>query len=62
MEHSFALLADFPRIGAEVFHLAPLQRRYRYESHYIFYTEEDYGVMIRDLFHVAQDIRPSLFR
>ena len=46
MERSFGLLADF----------------YRFESHYIYYTEESYGLLIRDLFHVAQDIRASLFR
>ena len=62
MERSFGLLADFPSIGTEVFHLAPMHWRYRFESHYIYYTEESYGLLIRDLFHVAQDIRASLFR
>jgi toxin ParE1/3/4 len=49
-------------MGTEVFHLAPGHRRFRFESHHIYYTPEPYGVLIRDLFHVAQDIRASLFR
>lgn len=61
-ERTFGLLADFPRIGIEVEELANRHRRFRFQSHNIFYTEEPYGVVIRDIFHVAQDIRPALFR
>lgn len=61
-EHTFGLLADFPRIGIEAFELAARHRRFRFQSHNIFYTEEAFGVLIRDVFHVHQDIRPALFR
>lgn len=62
LERIFGLLADFPKMSVEAYHLAPAHRRFQFQSHYIFYTEEPYGVFIRDLFHVAQDIRPALFR
>lgn len=62
LERTFDLLANFPRMGTEVFHLAPAHRRFRFESHHIYYTPEPHGVLIRDLFHAAQDIRPALFR
>ena len=62
LERTFSLLTDFPRMGIEVYHLAANHRRFRFESHNIYYTEEPYGVLIRDLFHVTQDIRPALFR
>jgi len=62
LERTFGLLADFPKMGAEVYDLAPTHRRFRFQYHHIFYTEESYGVFIRDIFHVAQDIRPALFR
>ena len=61
-ERTFGLLADFPRIGVEVEELAHGHRRFRFQSHNIFFTEEAYGVLIRDLFHVAQDVRAALFR
>jgi toxin ParE1/3/4 len=61
-ERTFGLLADFPRIGIEVPDLANRHRRFRFQSHNIFYTEEPYGVLIRDIFHASQNVRPALFR
>lgn len=59
---TFGLLADFPRMGLEADHLALGLRRFGFQSHLIFYAEEPDGVLIRDIFHTAQDIRPALFR
>lgn len=61
-ERTFDLIANFPRIGAPVDELASGHRRFRFQSHYVFYTEESDGiVLIRAIFHVGQDIRPQLF-
>lgn len=56
-----SLLADFPRIGQLVNELASGYRRFRFQSHNIFYTEEATYVLIRAIYHCAQDIRPQLF-
>jgi hypothetical protein len=41
--------------------LVPGHRRFRFQSHYIFYTEETDHVLIRRLIHVKQALRPGLF-
>jgi toxin ParE1/3/4 len=61
LERTFSLLADFPRIGQSVDELAPRHRRFRFQSHSIFYTEEAAYILIRAIYHHAQDIRPQLF-
>ena len=61
-ERIFALLAQFPRMGISADELAPGLRRFQFQAHFIFYTEETDHVLIRALFHVAFDIRPQLFR
>jgi toxin ParE1/3/4 len=61
LERSFGLLADFPKIGASVDELLAGARRFRFQSHNIFYTEEGGGVLIRAVLHVSQDLRPELF-
>jgi toxin ParE1/3/4 len=61
LERMFGLLADFPRIGAPVDELAAGHRRFRFQSHHIFYTEEAAYVLIRAIIHSAQEIRPQLF-
>jgi toxin ParE1/3/4 len=58
---SFGLLADFPRIGQAVDELALGYRRFRFQSHLIFYTVQPDHVEIRGIVHNAQDIRPHLF-
>ena len=60
-ERTFGLLADFPGIGTSADELVPGYRRFRFQSHYIFYTEEADHVLIRALIHVRQDLRASLF-
>ncbi|HEX7920318.1 MAG TPA: type II toxin-antitoxin system RelE/ParE family toxin [Bradyrhizobium sp.] len=61
LERTFGLLADFPRIGQSVDELASRHRRFRFQSHSIFYTEEAGYILIRAIYHHAQDIRPQLF-
>ena len=60
-QQTFELLASFPRIGRSADELCQGYRRYRYQSHYIFYTEEAEHVLIRTILHTAQDLRPDLF-
>jgi toxin ParE1/3/4 len=60
-ERTFSLLADFPGIGISAAELVTGYRRFRFQSHYIFYTEEADHVLIRALIHVRQDLRPALF-
>lgn len=55
---SFGLLADFPQ---QVDELAAGYRRFRFQSHLIFYTVQSDHVEIRAILHGAQDIRPQLF-
>jgi toxin ParE1/3/4 len=61
LERTFGLLADFPGIGISVHELVPGHRRFRFQSHYIFYTQEADHVLIRRLIHVKQALRPGLF-
>jgi len=61
LERTFGLLADFPRIGQAVDELAAGHRRFRFQSHYIFYTEESAHILIRAIIHSAQEMRPQLF-
>ena len=61
LDRTFGLLADFPGIGHVVDELRGGYRRFRFQSHFVFYTAEPDGVVIRAIFHVARDIRPQLF-
>ena len=61
-KRTFDLLAHFPLIGRAADDLVPGYRRYRFQSHYIFYTGEPDHVLIRALPHTAQNLRPELFR
>jgi toxin ParE1/3/4 len=58
---SFGLLADFPLIGQTADELAAGYRRFRFQSHLIFYTVKPDHIEIRAIVHAAQDIRPQLF-
>lgn len=60
-ERTFGLLADFPGIGISADELVPGYRRFRFQSHYVFYTVETSHVLIRALIHVRQNLRPALF-
>jgi toxin ParE1/3/4 len=60
-QKTFELIAAFPGIGRAADELSPGYRRYRYQSHYIFYTQESDHILIRSIIHVAQNLRPDLF-
>ncbi|WP_315736211.1 MULTISPECIES: type II toxin-antitoxin system RelE/ParE family toxin [unclassified Bradyrhizobium] len=61
LERTFDLLANFPRIGASVDDIAPGHRRFRFQAHIVFYTEDRDGVVIRAIMHHSREIRPDLF-
>ncbi|WP_234679337.1 type II toxin-antitoxin system RelE/ParE family toxin [Bradyrhizobium monzae] len=48
-------------MGQQVDELAVGYRRFRFQSHLIFYTVQPDHVEIRAILHGAQDIRPQLF-
>lgn len=60
-EKLFELIASFPGMGRSADELKPGYRRYRHQSHYIFYTLADDGVVIQTILHAAQNLRPELF-
>lgn len=61
LERTFGLLAEFPDIGIDAAEFVPRHRRFRFQSHHVFYTVEADHVLIRALVHVRQDLRPALF-
>jgi len=61
LDRAFSLIADFPRIGTRVDVLRTGYRRFRFQSHYIFYTEEADHIVIRKLLHVRQNPHAKLF-
>ncbi len=61
LEMTFSLVADFPRIGQPADELRARYRRFRFQSHYVLYTDEGDHVVIRAILHTAKDIRPPLF-
>lgn len=61
LDRIFGLLADFPGIGQSAEELKPGYRRFRFQAHIIFYTEDAEGVFIRAVVHSARNIRPELF-
>jgi len=61
LERIFELLADFPKMGAAADELLIGARRFRFQSHVIFYTEDGGDILIRAVFHAAQNLRPDLF-
>jgi toxin ParE1/3/4 len=61
LERTFGLVADFPGIGTSADELVRGYRRFRFQSHYIFYTQEGDNVLIGALVHVRQNLRADLF-
>ena len=58
---TFALICDFPIIGAASDEFVPGMRRIRFQSHYIFFTNEGDHILIRSIYHVRQRLRAELF-
>ena len=48
-------------IGVAAFEIKAGLRRYRHQSHYIFYTEQGDALLIEDLIHVRRNLRRDLF-
>jgi toxin ParE1/3/4 len=61
LERTFDLLANFSRIGTSVDDIAPGCRRFRFQAHVVFYSEEPGCVTIRVVLHHSRQIRPDLF-
>jgi len=57
----FELIAAFPGIGRSADELRSGYRRYRHQSHYVFYTFDSDSVLIETIIHVSQELRPDLF-
>lgn len=58
---SFELLVGFPGIGAAAFEIKQGWRRYRFQSHHIFYSQQTDHIAIEAILHVARNIGPDLF-
>lgn len=58
---TFKLLADFPGIGPAAYEMKAGWRRYRYQSHYVFYTDRGNHVLIEAILHIKRNIRSDLF-
>jgi toxin ParE1/3/4 len=52
LERTFGPLAE---------ELAARHRRFRFQAHHIFYTEEHGHIVIRAIYHHSREIRPELF-
>ncbi len=61
LDRTFDLLASFPGIGRAVDDIAPGFRRFRFQAHTVFYTQDRGFVLIRAVVHQSREIRPSLF-
>jgi toxin ParE1/3/4 len=61
IEDSFNLLVRYPNIGTAAYEIKAGLRRYRHQSHYIFYTEQSDTLLIEDLIHVRRTLRRNLF-
>ncbi len=61
LERTFDLLANFPRIGRIEAEMAPGIRRFRFQSHNVFYSEEHDFVLIRAVLHQARELKTDVF-
>ena len=61
LESSFELIGQFPEIGVAAFEIKQGLRRYHFQMHNIFYTQQDGFVLIENIIHTACTIRQSLF-
>jgi toxin ParE1/3/4 len=61
LERTFSLLADFPGIGQSANAFGAGYRRFRFQAHIVFYSEEGDHIVIRAILHGARNIRASLF-
>jgi len=57
LKRAFQALAEHPTRGRGAAELAPNLRRWKYESHIVFYVAEPQGILIVRVLHQAMDIR-----
>lgn len=61
LQKAFELIASFPGMGRSADELARGYRRYRFQKHYIFYTDEGDHILVRSVVHTSRDLRADLF-
>ncbi len=62
LDRTFGLIAEFSGIGVAVDEVAPGHRRFRFQSHHIFYTSDAEQVVVRTIVHTSRKIRAELFK
>ncbi len=60
--HIFELLTHFPGMGRSADEFWPGLQRYRHQMHVIFYAQETDTILIRFIFHTAQNLTPEDFQ
>lgn len=57
LKKTFALLAEFPGLGAKAFSIEPGLWRYVYQSHFVFYVPKPDHIFIRAVIHGRRKVR-----
>ncbi len=60
LETCFQTIADNPKIGRSADQLAPELRRYKHQSHVVFYMPEGQGALIVHVLHESRDFEQHL--
>ena len=60
LETCFQTIADNPKVGRSADQLAPELRRYKHQSHVVFYMPERQGVLIVRVLHESRDFEQHL--
>ena len=55
LKRAFQALAEHPTRGRDAAELAPNLRRWKYESHMVFFVREPQGILIVRVLHQAMD-------
>lgn len=61
LAQSFELIVQYPGIGVAVYEFGAGLRRFRYQSHHVYYSALDEGLLIRHIIHVRRKVRRDLF-
>ena len=60
LEEYFVMLADNPRLGRRVDHIREGYFRFEHQSHSIFYTQRESGILIVRILHSRMDAERQL--
>ena len=60
LETCFQTIADNPKVGRSADQLAPELRRYKHQSHVVFYMPEGQGALIVRVLHESRDFEQHL--